>query len=309
MELFKKKTFINFMDLRKLTGFVSLVSCIIAILLILVKGLALSSEFTGGIQVELRFANPVEPDQIKEQLKNEGFNDLKVQNYGSTRDILIRMANEKTFNGKNIAEQIQSLFTHEGQSVVIRRTEYVGSEVGTELAEQGSVAVLLAILATMIYIALRFEYHFALSAAIALCHDVIIVLGIFSLFQIEFNLATLAAILAVLGYSLNDTIVVFDRVRENLRKIRKKSTIFVINLSINQTLSRTLITSWLTLLVVLALLFFGGKSLFGFSLALTLGIITGTYSSIYVAGACALSLGLSRADLLPKSKIKFDNMP
>ncbi|HSX19572.1 MAG TPA: protein translocase subunit SecF, partial [Gammaproteobacteria bacterium] len=200
-------------------------------------------------------------------------------------------------------------FNVAGDDVQVRRIEYVGSEVGQQLAEQGAVAVIVAILATMAYIAVRFEYRFAVAAAMALAHDALIVLAVFVLFQIEFDLAALAAVLAVVGYSLNDKIVVFDRVRENFRLMRGGTPEEVMDGALNQTLSRTIMTSFMTMLVVLALLIFGGSSLFSFSLALCVGIAVGTYSSIFVASALAILLGLSRADLLPKPKIAIDNRP
>jgi preprotein translocase subunit SecF len=187
--------------------------------------------------------------------------------------------------------------------------EFVGSEVGSQLVQQGLMAIVISILATMIYIAFRFEYRLAVSAAVGLLHDAILLLGIFSLFKFEFDLATLASVLAVLGYSLNDTIVVFDRVRENFRKVRKGTPVDIMNLSINQTLSRTIMTSLMTMLVVLALLFFGGESLFGFSMAFFVGILIGTFSSIYVSGALALWMGLSKADLMLKPKVSLDEIP
>lgn len=310
MELFKKQTSIDFMGLRRITGSISLLCCVVALAFLLMKGLNFGLEFTGGMQVEARFVNEVEPDDVREGLEKLGYEDTRVQQYGSSHDLLIRIAGSKLDDEQSFHAALEQHFQEKGYQADIRRIEYVGSEVGEELAEQGGLAVLVAILATMIYIALRFEYRFALSAAVALCHDAIIVLGIFAFFGIEFDLATLAAILAVLGYSLNDTIVVFDRVRENFRRMRKGTTTQIMNQSINQTLSRTIMTSLLTLFVVIALLFLGSESLFGFSFALCLGIVIGTYSSIYVAGAFALSLGLSRSDLLPKPKAQeLDDMP
>ncbi len=309
MEFFKKETAIDFMGFRKVTCIVSVVLSILSLLCIYYKGINFGMEFTGGTQIELRFAKLIEPNDIRKELEKAGFKELRVQTYGSIHDILIRMASSNAIDEQKINTQLTSIFNKGEQSVEVRRVEYIGSEVGEQLAEQGGLAVLLAILATMIYIALRFEYRFAVSAALSLCHDAVLVLGIFSFFQVEFDLPTLAGILAVLGYSLNDTIVVFDRVRETFRKIRKESTAYIMNLSINQTLSRTIVTSWLTLLVVLALLIYGGKSLFGFSLALCIGIVIGTYSSIYVASTLALVLGLSRADLMPKQKVAVDDLP
>ncbi|MBT4964133.1 MAG: protein translocase subunit SecF [Francisellaceae bacterium] len=308
MELFKEQSNINFMGMRKITGSISLLLCLISIAIIAIKGMAFGLEFTGGTQVELRFENPIELSVVREKLKQLG-SDVRVQQYGTKKDVLIRTSDPIWSSEESVTKNL-SVFEHSGYGEIdIRRIEYVGSEVGHQLAEQGGLAVLMAILSTMVYIALRFEYRFAISAAVALMHDSIIVLGIFSLFQFEFDLATLASVLAVLGYSLNDTIVVFDRVRENFRRVRKDDAEQIMNNSINQTLSRTIMTSFLTLLVVVALLVYGGESLFGFSLVLFLGIVIGTYSSIYVAGAFALQLGLSRQDLLPKPTSELDNLP
>jgi preprotein translocase subunit SecF len=249
-------------------------------------------------------------------LSANGFPEAKLSFYGTTNDILIRLgakAGENTTEanqaiGEKVLKALQDDKADQNNKVELRRVEFVGAEVGENLAQQGALAVIVALMATMIYIAFRFEFRFAISAAVALLHDPILILGIFAALQLEFDLATLAAILAVIGYSLNDTIVVYDRVRENFRKVRGQSTEEILNLSINQTLSRTLMTSALTLLVVLALFFFGGASLKGFSTAFTIGIVIGTYSSIYIAGALALMLGLKRQDLLPKPK-EVDESP
>ena len=307
MEFFKKQTSIGFMEARKVIGLVSAVAFIFSIVILLIQGLNFGLEFTGGTQVELHSEQPLVVETARKQLDDLGFKDLRVQNYGSAHELLIRFANSQ--NENETKNKIIDSFKQHNETVEVRRIEFIGSEVGKELAEQGGLAVLAAILSTMVYIAIRFEYRFAVSAALSLVHDVVILLGIFSLFKIEFDLSTLAAVLAVLGYSLNDTIVVFDRVRENLRKVRKATTAEVMNLSINQTLSRTIMTSFLTLLVVVALLLFGGESLHGFSLALFLGIIIGTYSSIYVASSLAITFGLSREDLLPRPKAQIDEMP
>lgn len=308
MEFFKKESRFDFMGIRRYTGFISLLLWLISIGLLATKGLNFGLDFTGGTQIELRFKNPVEPATVRKELEDAGLHGVRVQQYGSTQDILIRIPNPKEGSEERaVAAKVKSILLENGQEIEIRRIEFVGSEVGEQLFEQGSIAVLAAILATMAYIAFRFEYRLAVSAAVGLIHDAILILGIFSLFGFEFDLATLASVLAVLGYSLNDTIVVFDRVRENFRKVRKGSPVAIMNQSINQTLSRTIMTSWLTLLVVLALLFFGGESLFGFSMAFFVGIIIGTFSSIYVSGALAIWLGLSRADLLPKPKMVDDS--
>lgn len=330
MEFFKKETRIDFMGLRRYTVAVLLILWLGSLFLLFTKGLNFGLDFTGGTQIEARFASPVDPNDIRNQLEKAGLHRVKVQHYGSTQDLLIRVVNQKKTNinsssesssqslssapseepdqaeEKRISAEVKSLLQDKYPGIEIRKTEFVGSEVGEELFEQGGIAVLVSILATMIYIAFRFEYRLAVSAAVGLIHDGFLILGVFSLFGFEFDLATLASVLAVLGYSLNDTIVVFDRVRENFRKVRKGTPTEIMNLSINQTLSRTLMTSWLTMLVVLALLLFGGESLFGFSMAFFLGIVIGTVSSIYVSGALALWLGLTRADLMPKPKMEFE---
>jgi preprotein translocase subunit SecF len=305
MEFFKKTTQIDFMGIRLFTGLFSLSLWIIALGLLITKGLNLGLDFTGGTEVEVRFGTGVEPTRIRQQLEAEGFQGVRVQQYGGTQDILIRIASPKKVEeeGRKVGHQVKEALLKDNPTVEIRKTEFVGSEVGKELVEQGGVAVIAAIIATMIYIAFRFEYRLAISAAMGLMHDAVLILGVFSLFGFEFDLATMASILAVLGYSLNDTIVVFDRVRENFRKVRKASPVEIMNLSINQTLSRTIMTSWMTLLVVIALLLFGGENLFGFSMAFFIGIIAGTFSSIYVSGALALWLGLSKADFLPKTSL------
>lgn len=336
MEFFKKQTNFDIMGVRRYTGIVTALLWILSLGILMHKGLNLGLDFTGGTQIEVRYSTPVAPAEIRQQLEASGFHGVRVQQYGSTQDILIRVANLKKEASEKLAaadanapdkmtqekatqtktqeateenseasviQYLKSSLQKSHPDIEIRRTEFVGSEVGEQLIEQGGIAVLVSILATMIYIAMRFEYRLAISAAVGLCHDAVLILGIFSLFNFEFDLAALASVMAVLGYSLNDTIVVFDRVRENFRKVRKGSPVEVMNLSINQTLSRTIMTSWMTMLVVLALLIFGGESLFGFSMAFFLGILIGTFSSIYVSGALALWLGLSRADLLPKPKM------
>jgi preprotein translocase subunit SecF len=319
MEFFKKVTRFDFMGIRLYTGLLTLILWVAAIGLLSVKGLNFGLDFTGGTEIEARFVREISPSEVKTQLEHEGFRGIRVQHAGSTRDILIRIASENSINSsanneaglneQKMSAKVKEALLKKNEGIEIRRAEFVGSEVGAQLFEQGGIAVLVSILATMIYIAFRFEYRFAVSTAVGLCHDGVLILGVFSLFGFEFDLSALASVLAVLGYSLNDTIVVFDRVRENFRKIRKSTPLEIMNLSINQTLSRTIMTSWMTLLVVLALLFFGGETLFGFSMAFFVGIIIGTFSSIYVSGALALWLGLSRADLLPKAKAELDERP
>lgn len=318
MEFFKSSTQFRFMGIRRYTAVVSIVLWLSAIALLATKGIHLGLEFTGGTQIEARFTDVIEPGVVRAALEAKGFHGIRVQQNGSGNDILIRVAPQKDaersadpsdVSGASAIEQkqihrLKAILQDLDPKLEIRRTEFVGSEVGDQLLEQGAIAILVSILATIIYITLRFEYRLALSAAIGLCYDAFLILGVFALFGFEFDLATLASVLAVLSYSLNDTIVVFDRVRENFRKVRKGTPVEIMDLSINQTLSRTIMTSWMTLLVVLALLFFGGETLFGFSMAFFVGIMIGTFSSIYVSGALALWLGLSRADLMPKQKLE-----
>jgi len=309
MELFKKQTNIDFMGLTKYTALFSITISIIAIACLAWKGLNFGLDFTGGTQLEIRYTHPVDLDSVRSELEKAHIQGAKVTQFGSSRDILIKIANKKGMTEQQLGSQILEALNESGEQVELRRIEFVGAEVGEHLAEQGILAVLVAFLATLLYIAMRFEYRFGISAIVALLHDPILILGIFAFLQIDFDLATLAGILAVIGYSLNDTIVVFDRVRENFRKVRKSSPREIMNLSINQTLSRTIMTSALTLLVVVSLFVFGGESLHGFSLALIIGILIGTYSSIFVAGALAIYMGLSRFDMMSGSKKTVDSLP
>lgn len=310
MEFFTHKTNFKFMGMRKITTAFSIILSVASLFFLVVNGLNFGLDFTGGTQLELRFAEAVSPDAIKAHLAHHDYPEAKVAQYGSTKDLLIRLPNVAQMSEEKLGAAVVKNLQETWPSAELRRVEFVGSEVGRQLAEQGGVAVLVALLATMVYIAIRFEYRFAVSAAVALLHDPILILGIFAYFQIEFDLATLASILAVMGYSLNDTIVVYDRIRENFRKVRQGTVSEIIDLSINQTLSRTLMTSLLTFIVVVVLFLFGGESLHGFSTAFLIGIIIGTYSSIYIAGALALTLGLSRRDLMPRAKERLiDDAP
>ncbi|MBT8435758.1 MAG: protein translocase subunit SecF, partial [Gammaproteobacteria bacterium] len=233
----------------------------------------------------------------------DGFGDAIVQHFGSAQEVLIRLVPEAGKDKAEISSQIIGLLQAASETPIdVRRVDFVGPQVGEELTEDGGLAVLYALIAILIYVAFRFEYRFSLGAVAALVHDVMITLGIFSVLQLDFDLSVLAAILAVIGYSLNDTIVVFDRVRENFRKIRKKTSIEIVNTSINQTISRTLMTSFTTLLVLLSLFFLGGEAIHAFAMALIIGVLVGTYSSIYVATTAALALGISRSDLLLPEK-------
>jgi preprotein translocase subunit SecF len=305
MEFFKKKTHINFMALRKWTALVSAILFIASITSLCVYGLNWGLDFTGGSQIQISYTHPVDLDNIRQALDRAQLNKAVVQSYGTAKDVLISLPQSKGVSSQALTNQVMTALP--GASV--QREDIVGPEIGAELANKGALAFLVALLGTMVYIAMRFEWRFAVSAAIALIHDPILILGIFSFYHVEFNLTALAAVLAVIGYSLNDTIVIYDRVRENFRKVRKISPLEIMNLSINQTLSRTIMTSAATLAVVLMLFIFGGEMIHNFALALIIGIVVGTYSSIYVAGALAVALGLSRNDLMPKTKTQVDELP
>lgn len=297
MEFFKNKTKVDFMKLRKASLVVSIGMLCFCLISLATKGLELGLDFTGGTQVELHFPKALAMDEIRSKLNQADESGMQVQTYGSTKDILIRFKAIKTHQDEFKAK-LQQLFP----KVEIRRLDVVGPQIGKSLLHDGLLAILLSVIATMIYIAIRFEYRFAISAALSLVHDPVLILGVFAFFGLEFNLISLAALLTILGYSLNDTIVVYDRIRETFRLNPKLTTYDVVNLSINQTLSRTIMTSGLTLLVVIALFIWGGPTLNGFALALILGIIVGTYSSIYIAGGFAVALGLTRETLIKPNK-------
>jgi preprotein translocase subunit SecF len=300
-----KEQSIDFLGKRRIAAIASSVILFICLLSMFVRGFDLGLDFTGGTVIELGYENPVEVADITATLADNGFDGATVQYFGSRQDILIRLApqaGEETSAqiSDNVFRQLSTAAADAGLGPVdLRRVEFVGPQVGEELREQGGLAVLFALIGILIYVALRFEWRFAVGAVAALIHDVLFTVGIFSIFQIEFDLTVLAAVLAVIGYSLNDTIVIFDRIRENFRKMRKGSVMEITNRSINQTLSRTIITSGTTLMVLFALYFFGGEVISGFSLALIIGIVVGTYSTIYIATAIAIWLGISRADLMP----------
>lgn len=308
MEFFNPNSNIDFMGARKWTAFFSAIVCFISIASLCFNGLNWGLDFTGGTQIEVTYPQAVNLNEIRNTLSRAGFPEARVITYGSSNDILISIAPHGNLDQTHQARLVDRVMaTLPGAQK--NQAEFVGPQVGQELAIKGALAVLIAMLATMAYIAFRFEYRLAVSAAVALIHDPVLILGIFSLFHIDFDLKALAALLAVIGYSLNDTIVVFDRVRENFRKIRRATPLEIMNTSINQTLSRTIMTSALTLMVVVSLFVYGGEEIHTFSLALMIGIIIGTYSSIYVAGALAMQLGLSRADLIVKPKSELDDRP
>ena len=293
----------DFMALRKPAMILSCVLLVISIGSLVTAKLNLGIDFTGGSIIEVGYEQPVELQPIREALERGGFADAIVQHFGSASEVLIRLVPDAEKEKAELSSEVIGILKDLGGSDIdVRRVDFVGPQVGEELTEDGGLAVLYALIAILIYVAFRFEYRFSLGAIAALVHDVVITLGVFSVFQLDFDLSVLAAILAVIGYSLNDTIVVFDRVRENFRKIRKRDTLEIVNTSVNQTISRTLITSLTTLLVLISLFFLGGEAIHAFALALIIGVVVGTYSSIYVATTSALALGISRADLLLPEK-------
>ncbi|MDF1797031.1 MAG: protein translocase subunit SecF [Coxiellaceae bacterium] len=301
MEFFRPNTKIGFMRQRYIAAAFSIILFVASIAAIWINGLNLGLDFTGGTQIDVTFTQPVDVNQIRENLNKEGFEQAIVQTY-TTKDISIRIGQQK---GMDVA-QIRAKVLAATPGAHVGQLQQIGAQVGKSLMTSGILAIIVSMLATMVYIALRFDYRFAISGAIALIHDPILILGVFAAFHLEFNLIVLAALLTVIGYSLNDTVVVYDRVRENFRKHRKKAPVEVMDLSINQTLSRTIMTSGLTLLVVIALFVYGGEVVHNFSLALIIGIVIGTYSSIYVAGSFAIAIGLSREALAPSTKVVDD---
>ncbi len=302
MEFFKKTTNIDFLGHRHRTVVISAVLILGSILLLGVRGLNFGVDFTGGTLVELGYTEPADLNEVRSALQASDFRGAVVQHYGSSREVLIRLPPREELDSAEISNQILTLLRQGGQEAEMRRIEFVGAQVGEELTESGGLAMLFALFGILMYIGVRFQTRFALGAIAALVHDVLVTLGFFALTQMDFDLSVLAAILAVIGYSLNDTIVLFDRVRENFRRMRNTGPVEVFNMSINQILSRTVITSMTTLFVLFALFYFGGEIIHGFATALIVGVIIGTYSSMYVASPVALALGVSRQDLMPVEK-------
>lgn len=299
-EILKTTKPIRFMQHAKLTTGFSLVLIALCFVSLFTKGLNWGLDFTGGTVVELAFEQSVELDTIRQQLEDNGLAGATVQNFGSSRDVLIRLAPQTGVNVQQQGEAVLASMQEISPSTSMSRLEFVGPAIGKELAEQGGLAILVALLCILIYVGVRFEWRLASGAVIALAHDVIITLGVFSVMQLEVDLTIVAALLTVVGYSLNDTIVVYDRVRENLRRVRENiSTMDIFNEAITETLSRTLITSFTTLVVVIALFVKGGALIHGFATALLLGIGFGTYSSIFIASAWAMMLGVTREHMLP----------
>ena len=299
----------QFMKYRKIAGITSIAIFILSIFSLSFKGLTLGLDFSGGTLVEVTYETPVELESIRNTLISNGYEDSQVVNFGTNLDVLIKVADQN--GNSSIGENIYQLLENNGFRGELKRVEFVGPQVGAELRDQGGLGMLVALLMILMYVAFRFQYKFALGAVAALGHDVVIILGLFSIFSWDFDLTVLAALLAVIGYSLNDTIVVSDRIRENFRTQRELDPIEMVDLSLNQTLGRTVVTSFTTLLVLFALFIFGGEMIKGFSLALILGVLVGTYSSIYVVANMLMSLTLTQEDLaIPEPEgAEFDELP
>ncbi|MEY2928458.1 MAG: Protein translocase subunit SecF [Pseudomonadota bacterium] len=297
MELFRIKKDIPFMSYGRLTTTISLITFIIAIIFLGLRGLNLGVDFTGGTLMEVSYSHPADIDKIRQVMDKIDLKDATVQNFGTSKDVLIRLPIRQDLSIAQLSEKVSTALLESDKDTKIQRVESVGSQVGEELYANGALALLLVCFGIIAYLALRFEWRFAVAAIIANMHDVIIILGFFAFFQWEFNLTVLAAILAVLGYSVNESVVVFDRVRENFKKMRKASVVEVIDNAITRTMSRTVITHLMTQTMVCSMLFFGGETLHNFSLALTIGILFGIYSSVLVACPVAMWLGVSQRNL------------
>ncbi|MGB2741981.1 MAG: protein translocase subunit SecF [Cognaticolwellia sp.] len=301
MQILQLKNTVAFMSYRKAALLLSIILMLASVVSLATNKLNFGLDFTGGTLIEVGFEQAADLNKIRSLMDTNGFDDAVVQLYGSSRDVVIRLATRENVKADMLGNQVLDILqSGTGQAIDMRRIEYVGASVGDELAEQGGLAMLTALICILVYVAFRFEWRFALGSVFALFHDVLLTLGLFSFLQLEFDLTVLAAILAVIGYSLNDTIVVSDRIRENFRKVRVGTSEDIINISLTQTLSRTVITSITTLLVLAALFFQGGALIHGFATALLLGVFVGTYSSVYVASSVALALGISKEDLIPE---------
>ena len=299
----------KFMKYRKIAGIISITLFIISVGSLFFRGLSLGLDFSGGTLIEVSYETPISLEEVRSSLESNGYADSQVVNFGTNLDVLIKVADQS--GNSSVGEDIFNILSNQEIPIELKRVEFVGPQVGDELRDQGGLGMLIALFMILIYVAFRFQYKFALGAVTALAHDVVIILGLFSIFSWDFDLTVLAALLAVIGYSLNDTIVVSDRIRENFRTERVLEPIDMVDLSLNQTLGRTIVTSLTTLLVLFALFIFGGELIRGFSLALIIGVLIGTYSSIYVVANMLMSLTLTQEDLaVPEPEgADFDGMP
>jgi preprotein translocase subunit SecF len=308
MEFFKIRKDIPFMKHALIFNVISLVTFLLAVFFLFSRGLHLSVEFTGGTVMEVSYSQPADLNQVRGVVSSLGYTDVQVQNFGTARDVMIRLPAQKGVSSAQQSDKLMEALKTQNAEATMRRTEYVGPQVGEELATDGLKALAFVVIGIMLYLAVRFEWKFSVAAIIANLHDVIIILGFFAYFQWEFSLAVLAAVLAVLGYSVNESVVIFDRIRENFRRYRKMNTVEIIDNAITSTISRTIITHGSTQIMVLSMLLFGGETLHYFAMALTIGILFGIYSSVFVAAAIAMWLGIQREDLI-KAPPKKDEYP
>ena len=298
MEFFKIRKDIPFMKHALIFNVISLVTFLLAVFFLFSRGLHLSVEFTGGTVMEVSYSQPADLNQVRGVVSSLGYTEVQVQNFGTARDVMIRLPAQKGVSSAQQSDKLMEALKTQNAEATMRRTEYVGPQVGEELATDGLKALAFVVIGIMLYLAVRFEWKFSVAAIIANLHDVIIILGFFAYFQWEFSLAVLAAVLAVLGYSVNESVVIFDRIRENFRRYRKMNTVEIIDNAITSTISRTIITHGSTQIMVLSMLLFGGETLHYFAMALTIGILFGIYSSVFVAAAIAMWLGIQREDLI-----------
>ncbi len=309
MEFFKIRKDIPFMRHALIFNAVSLVTFLLAVFFLFSRGLHLSVEFTGGTVMEVSYAQPAELEKVRSKVASLGFTDVQVQNFGTARDVMIRLPAQKGVSSAQQSDKVMAALKADAADANLRRTAFVGPSVGEELVQDGLKALAMVVFGIMLYLAIRFEWKYAVSAIIANLHDVVIILGFFAFFQWEFSLSVLAAVLAVLGYSVNESVVIFDRIRENFKRYRKMDTVQIIDNAITSTISRTIITHGCTQIMVLSMLLFGGPTLFYFALALTIGILFGIYSSVFVAAAIAMWLGIKREDLVKAAPAKKGHNP
>jgi preprotein translocase subunit SecF len=303
MEFFKIRKDIPFMRHALIFNAVSLITFVLAVFFLFSRGLHLSVEFTGGTVMEVSYSQPADLEKLRSKVSSLGFTDVQVQNFGTARDVMIRLPAQKGVSSAQQSDKVMAALKAESADANLRRTNFVGPSVGEELVVDGLKALGFVVLGIMIYLAIRFEWKYAVAAIIANLHDVVIILGFFAFFQWEFSLSVLAAVLAVLGYSVNESVVIFDRIRENFKRFRKMNTTEIIDNAITSTISRTIITHGATQIMVLSMLLFGGQTLFYFALALTIGILFGIYSSVFVAAAIAMWLGIKREDLVKAAPV------
>jgi preprotein translocase subunit SecF len=303
MEFFKIRKDIPFMRHALIFNAISLITFLLAVFFLFSRGLHLSVEFTGGTVMEVSYSQPADLEKLRSKVSGLGFTDVQVQNFGTARDVMIRLPAQKGISSAQQSDKVMAALKADSADANLRRTNFVGPSVGEELVVDGLKALGFVVIGIMIYLAIRFEWKYAVSAIIANLHDVVIILGFFAFFQWEFSLSVLAAVLAVLGYSVNESVVIFDRIRENFKRYRKMNTVEIIDNAITSTISRTIITHGSTQIMVLSMLLFGGQTLFYFALALTIGILFGIYSSVFVAAAIAMWLGIKREDLIKATPI------